>query len=61
MVASIMGCSSATTVRMAKRYGHIGQIALKRAVESISGPVFEAGSFANSFDVASSPKTQSLN
>lgn len=33
VVASIMGWSPATTVRMAKRYGHIGQIAQRQAVQ----------------------------
>jgi len=33
VVAAIMGWSPATTVRMAKRYGHIGQVALRQAVE----------------------------
>jgi hypothetical protein len=36
VLAMIMGWSPATTVRMAKRYGHIGQKALRTAVESIS-------------------------
>jgi len=33
VVATIMGWSASTTVRMAKRYGHIGQAAQRRAVE----------------------------
>jgi hypothetical protein len=33
VVASIMGWSPATTVRMAKRYVHIGHVALRQAVE----------------------------
>jgi integrase len=33
VVASILGWSPATTVRMAKRYGHIGQVAQRQAVE----------------------------
>lgn len=32
VVASILGWSPATTVRMAKRYGHIGQLAQREAV-----------------------------
>jgi hypothetical protein len=32
VVASILGWSPATTARMAKRYGHIGQVAQRRAV-----------------------------
>jgi integrase len=37
VLATLMGWSTATTVRMAKRYGHIGQTALRSAVEAISG------------------------
>lgn len=33
VVASILGWSAATTARMAKRYGHIGHIAQRQAVE----------------------------
>ncbi len=33
VVAAILGWSAATTVRMAKRYGHIGQVAQRQAVE----------------------------
>jgi integrase len=32
VVASILGWSPATTARMAKRYGHIGQVAMRQAV-----------------------------
>lgn len=32
VVASILGWSAATTARMAKRYGHIGQVAQRQAV-----------------------------
>jgi integrase len=32
VVASILGWSPATTARMARRYGHIGQVALREAV-----------------------------
>jgi len=58
----LMGWSPTTTVRMAKRYGHIGQSALRKAVEAIS---FSApstplqkiknpeGSCENPFDLAS--------
>ena len=59
-----MGWSAATIVRMAKRYGHIGQAALRTAVESISGtapaskpePITRdakngQGSFDNPFDL----------
>jgi len=36
VVAAVMGWSSATTIRMAKRYGHIGQSAQREAVATIS-------------------------
>jgi integrase len=43
VVASIMGWSAATAIRMAKRYGHIGQKALRDAVDVLGreeiGPV----------------------
>ena len=32
VVASILGWSAATTVRMARRYGHIGHVAQRQAV-----------------------------
>jgi integrase len=41
VVASIMGWSASTTVRMAKRYGHIGQDAQRRAVDTLVGASFE--------------------
>jgi integrase len=41
VVASIMGWSASTTVRMAKRYGHIGQTAQRRAVEVLCEPIPE--------------------
>ena len=37
VVATIMGWSASTTIRMAKRYGHIGQEAQRRAVDSLNG------------------------
>lgn len=40
VVASIMGWSASTTVRMAKRYGHIGQAAQRQAVAALSGADF---------------------
>jgi integrase-like protein len=64
VLAVLMGWSPATTVRMAKRYGHIGQAALRTAVEFISGttPALKPetttrdakngqGSFDNPFDL----------
>jgi integrase len=43
VVASIMGWSPSTTVRMAKRYGHIGQAAQREAVKALDGAFFGAG------------------
>ena len=42
VVASIMGWSASTCIRMAKRYGHIGQGAQRHAVELLSGAKMEA-------------------
>lgn len=41
VVAAIMGWSASTTVRMAKRYGHIGQAAQRQAVAALSEADFE--------------------
>jgi integrase len=54
VLAMLMGWSPATTVRMAKRYGHIGQTALRSAVEAINTQPVEStknreGSFDNPF------------
>lgn len=38
VVASILGWSAATTARMAKRYGHIGQVAQRQAVSILDAP-----------------------
>jgi integrase len=38
MVASIMGWSASTTVRMAQRYGHISTDARRAAMEAMSAP-----------------------
>jgi Phage integrase family len=47
VVATIMGWSASTTVRMAKRYGHIGQIAQRLAVETLCEPVSATGGAQN--------------
>jgi integrase len=66
VLAEIMGWSPATTVRMAKRYGHIGHKALRAAVEAISSPARStsveptengSGSFANPFDLLNNSRT----
>jgi integrase len=48
VVASIMGWSASTSIRMAKRYGHIGQRAQRQAVEMLDGAKMEAESFEKS-------------
>jgi integrase len=47
VVASIMGWSASTTVRMAKRYGHIGQAAQRRAVDTLCGEIFQGDGAQN--------------
>ena len=47
VVATVMGWSSATTIRMAKRYGHIGQAAQREAVAFLSGADFGTGRAQN--------------
>jgi hypothetical protein len=47
VVASIMGWSASTTVRMAKRYGHIGDRAQRLAVDALCEPVFEGDGAQN--------------
>jgi integrase len=39
VVGSILGWSAATTARMSKRYGHIGQVAQRQAVAILDRPV----------------------
>jgi integrase len=41
VVATIMGWSASTTVRMARRYGHIGHAAQRLAVDALCGPIFK--------------------
>lgn len=47
VVATIMGWSASTTVRMSKRYGHIGQIAQRRVVDALCEPVSEGDGAQN--------------
>ena len=42
VVASIFGWSTSTTVRMARRYGHIGRSAQEDAVALLDAPPWEA-------------------
>jgi integrase len=41
VVATIMGWSSSTTVRMSRRYGHIGQAAQRQAVDALNRAGFQ--------------------
>jgi hypothetical protein len=43
VVAKIMGWSTATTVRMARRYGHISEAAQREAVQAMNGEIFSEG------------------
>lgn len=73
VVAELMGWSPATTIRMAKRYGHIGKESLRSAVNSIAAAAekltqkpgnqteIEAGSFDNPFDLGVDEKFVTLN
>jgi integrase len=77
VVAELMGWSSATTIRMAKRYGHIGQQSLRNAVNAISEAMKQhekkqaeqankqaenpSGSFDNPFDLNSEADLVAVN
>ncbi|MGC2517382.1 MAG: tyrosine-type recombinase/integrase, partial [Terriglobales bacterium] len=52
VVASMMGWSAATAIRMAKRYGHIGSQALRDAADVLGGMKISVGSLKKS------PKSQ---
>lgn len=54
VVASMMGWSTATAIRMAKRYGHIGNQALRDAADVLGGLKVPAGSLKKS------PKSQEV-
>ena len=47
VVAAILGWSPATSVRMAKRYGHIGQLAQRQAVKLLDAKPTRAGRKSN--------------
>jgi len=73
VVAELMGWSPANTIRMAKRYGHIGQQSLRNAVNAIVTAAekskkkpedrkeIEAESFDNPFDLGPDEKLVTLN
>jgi hypothetical protein len=41
VVATIMGWSASTTVRMSRRYGHIGQSSQRQAVNALNAAGFQ--------------------
>ena len=43
VVATLLGWSPSTAVRMARRYGHIGRAAQREAVKALDGAFFGAG------------------
>jgi len=47
LIATIMGWSPSTTVRMTRRHGHIGQRAQRHALNALSGVNFEADGAQN--------------
>jgi hypothetical protein len=47
VVATIMGWSASTAVRMARRYGHIGQAAQHQAVDALGGADFRTDGAQN--------------
>lgn len=59
VVATIMGWSSSTTVRMAKRYGHIGQAAQRQAVNALKGADF-GGDGAQNWAHSQKPRIRQL-
>ena len=48
VVASMMGWSAATAIRMSKRYGHIGSQALRDAADVLGGVKIEQASLKKS-------------
>jgi integrase len=56
VVASLMGWSAATTIRMAKRYGHIGNKALRDATDVLGGVKIPVESLKNAPKSAESEK-----
>jgi Phage integrase family len=59
VVATIMGWSPSTTVRMARRYGHIGQTAQRQAVNALRGADFK-GDGAQNWAQSQRPRVRQL-
>ncbi len=60
VVATIMGWSPSTTVRMSRRYGHIGQAAQVEAVKALNGAGFVGDVHQNDNQNSGDPKTSEL-
>jgi integrase len=59
VIATIMGWSPSTTVRMARRYGHIGQTAQRQAVNALNGADFQ-GDGAQNWAQSQKPRVRQL-
>jgi integrase len=59
VVATIMGWSPSTTVRMARRYGHIGQTAQRQAVNALNEAGFQ-GDGAQNWAQSQMPRVRQL-
>jgi integrase len=59
VVATIMGWSASTTVRMARRYGHIGQTAQRQAVNTLNEAGFQ-GDGAQNWAQSQTPRVRQL-
>ena len=59
VVATIMGWSASTTVRMARRYGHIGQAAQRQAVDALNRAGFQ-GDGAQNWAQSQTPPVRQL-
>src|ERR1700730_3406301 len=59
VVATIMGWSPSTTVRMSRRYGHTGQSAQRQAVDALKGADFE-GDGAQNWAHSQKPRIRQL-
>jgi integrase len=60
VVSTIMGWSASTAIRMAKRYGHIGQKAMRQAMEVLEIEEIATGSPKNS-PMSETIETERLN
>jgi integrase len=59
VIATIMGWSPSTTVRMARRYGHIGQAAQRQAVNALNEAGFQ-GDGAQNWAQSQKPRVRQL-